>query len=281
MRFFTITIFLFVSCYLVAQDQNGQQYALTTSTFTFGAGPAQVLDPYISPFTYSGLQMRAQGTARKFFTPENNLLSYTHNAFFDLGTATHPSRNNSMQFFNVNYMFGVNYHFRPMDKLMVLAGGSWDIDVGGKYLARNVNNPFSLDLFTNLNATAGVQYLFNLWKQDFRVQYGAQMPLFGCMFVPMQGITYYELFMLNNLSTAFHFSSLHNKIGWSHYVNLDIPTKISTFRVSIMHDYLKYSANEMVFRKSGLTFSVGTVVDLYVFSGKKREVPANFIRSYE
>ncbi len=281
MRFFIITLLLCFSFSISAQLENDQQYALTTSTFTLGAGPAQVLDPYISPFEYSGLQIRAHATARKFFTPDNNKLSYTHKGYFDLGTASHPSRNNSMQFFNVNYMFGVNYHFRPMENLMVLAGGGWDLDVGGKYLARNVNNPFSLDLFTNLNATAEIQYLFNLWKQDFSIQYGTQMPLLGCMFVPMQGITYYELFMLNNLSTAFHFSSLHNKVGWSHYLNLDIPTKISTFRISIMHDYLKYSANDLVFRKSGLTFSVGTVVDLYVFAGKKRGVPANFIRSYE
>ena len=58
-----------------------------------------------------------------------------------------------MLFFNTNYMYGISYHMRPSDKLMILAGGSWAIDLGGKYLGRNVNNPFSLDLFTEINAT--------------------------------------------------------------------------------------------------------------------------------
>ena len=186
-----------------------------------------------------------------------------------------------MLFFGINYSFGVNYHFRLKNQLMILAGGSWDIHAGGKYLARNVNNPFSLDLYTNLNAVAEIQYPFRLLKQDFTARYGAQTPLLGCMFVPMQGITYYELSMLKNLDTALHFSSPHNRHGWSHYLSLDIPLKFSTIQLNIQHEYLKYTANELVFKKNGLNFSVGTVVDLHVFSGKKRKYPANFIRSYE
>lgn len=277
-----LTVLLIISALsLNAQNDGDQQYALTTSAFTVGLGSAKILDPYLSPFEYSGVQARIQNSARRFFNPENDKLSYTHKAFLDGGIAYHPSQNNSMMFFNTNYSYGVNYHFRPKDNLMLLAGGNWDINVGGKYLARNVNNPFSLDLYTNLNATAELQYLFKLWKQDFSLQYGAQSPFLGCMFVPMQGITYYELFVLNNLGTAFHFSSLHNRRAISHYLNLDIPLNFSTIRVSIQHDYLQYSANEMVFRKSGLNFAVGAVTDLYVFSGKKRKIPANFVRSYE
>lgn len=277
-----LTVLLLISVLTSkAQNDDNQHFALTTSSFTVGVGAAKILDPYLSPFEYSGMQARIQHSSRRFFNPENDDLSFTHKAFLDGGIAYHPNRNNSMMFFNTNYSFGMNYHFRPANSLMLLTGGSWDINVGGKYLARNVNNPFSLDLHTNLNATAELQYLFKLWKHDFSLQYGAQSPVLGCMFVPMQGITYYELFVLNNLETAFHFSSLHNRRAWSHYLNLDIPLNFSTIRVSIQHDYLQYSANEMVFRKSGLNFAVGAVADLYVFSGKKRKIPANFVRSYE
>lgn len=274
-------ILILLSVSIQAQQENDSLYALTTSSNTVGAGFVRILDPYLSPFEYSGLQIRLQNKAQKFFNPANDKLSYTHKGFIDGGWAHHPSRNNSMMFFNTNYSFGVNYHIRPANNLMLLLGGSWDLGVGGKYLSRNVNNPFSLDLHTGLNATAELQHLFKLWRQDFRIRYGAQTPLLGCMFIPFQGITYYEMFMLNNWQPAFHFSSLHNRQAWTHFLDFDIPLNFSTIRINIQHDYLKYKANNMVFKKSGLNFAVGTVVDLYVFSGKKREIPTRFISSYE
>ena len=103
----------------------------------------------------------------------------------------------------------------------------------------------------------------------------------GCMFIPMQNVSYYELFVLNNTNDAFHFSSLHNKRAWFQYFNFDIPFNFNTLRLSLHHDYLKYSANEVVYRKNAITFSVGAVMHLYAFKGKKNKIPTSFIHSYE
>ncbi|MHB9056287.1 MAG: DUF3316 domain-containing protein [Paludibacteraceae bacterium] len=281
MKKITLIIISLLYISVNAQEFTAEKYALTTSSTTVGLGIVNMLDPYLSPYNYSGLQLKVQNKTRRFLNPENDKLSYSNHLLFEVGMGSHPSGNNSMQFFNTNYMFGMNYHMRPADNLIFLAGGSWDIDLGGKYLGRNVNNPFSLDLYTDINATAEVQYTFNLWKHDFRVQYGAVSPLIGCMFVPMQNATYYDIFILNNTQNTLHFSSLYNKRAWFHYLNLDIPFKSSTLRISLQHDYLKYSANEIVFRKNNVTLSVGTVVHLYTFKGKKDKIPAEFINSYE
>lgn len=272
---------LFCCLNLAAQSEQEELYALTTSTLTMGLGSERILDPYLSPFEYDGVNIGVQGMERRFFKANNNKLSYNHKANFNIGTAYHPNRNNSMSFFHIDYLYGVNYHFRPVNRLMVLAGGAWDIGVGGKYLARNVNNPFSLDLFTNLNATAEVQYLLHWLKRDFRFQYGAKTPLLGCMFVPQQGATYYEMFALNNLKDAFHLSSLHNRQAWNHYIHIDIPVKFTTFRLSLQHDVLHYTANDIVFKRNSLMCYLGVTVDLFTFSGTKRKIPTNFIRSYE
>ena len=154
--------------------------------------------------------------------------------------------------------------------------GSGDAKILDPYLST-----FSYNGLTNMNATVEIQFVFILWRQNLRVQYGTQTPILGGMFVPHQGATYYEVFMLSNLTNSFHFSSLHNKIGWHQYLNIDIPTKINTIRFSIAHDYLIYGANDMVFKNNRLTFFVGSVMDLYVFSGTKRKTPSNFIKTYE
>jgi len=276
------TLILLVS-FLAAQSQisEKEKYALITSVSSIGAGPVQLTDPYLSPFEYSGFGLQFQNQTRRFFNPNNRKLSSSQHFLLDIGDVNHPAGNNSMYFFNMNYSYGVNYHFRPAEKWMILVGGSWDIDLGGKYLGRNVNNPFSLDLYTDLNITAEIQYTLNLWKRNFQLHYGIVSPMVGCMFVPYQNISYYELFVLNNTNHSFHFSSLNSKQGLNQYFNLDIPLKYNTIRLGVARDYLKYSANDMVFEKKDVIFSVGTVINLFRIRGRKNKVPANFINAYE
>lgn len=282
MKSTTTLILVFIICLTVdAQDFAIRVYPLTTSVSTIQLGKTEILDPYLSPYEYSGTQIGLQQYTRRLFTGKDSILSYSNRTQLQIGSALHPSENNSMLFFNTNYTFGVNYHFRPSQKLMILVGGSWDIDLGGKYISRNINNPFSLDLYTNINVTAEAQYKFSLWKQHLKVQYGVQTPLIGCMFVPTLGVSYYELFSLNNMKDAFHFSSLHNRLAWSQYFNLHIPLNHITLCAGVQHDYLQYSANDLVFHKKNLSFQFGTVFDLYYFKGKKNKTPGNFRSSYE
>jgi len=264
-----------------AQDSTVKNYPLVTSSKTFNIGSINVLDPYLSPYEYNGTRIGYMTDNRRFIRANDTTLSYTSRAILNISTADHPNKNNSMLMFEGYYNLGINYHIRPFEKFMVLIGGSWDVDLGGKYISRNVNNPFSLDLYTNINATAEVQYEFNFLKQNLRLQYGVQTPLIGYMFVPMQGASYYELFSLNNLSDAFHFSSLHNRRAWMQYFHLDIPLRMTTLRLGIQHDFLQYSANDMVFHKKGFNFSIGYIIDFYTFSGKKNKILDNFTSSYK
>lgn len=277
--FIVLFLLIFTCQFSLANDST--KYALHTSATTVGIGFSSATDPYLSPFEYKGSKIRLQNNSRKFLKATENQISHSSQVFLDFGQGVHPSGRNSMLFFNTHFMCGGNYHFRPIDNLMILAGSSWDLAVGGKYMGRNVNNPFSLDLHTNINVTTEVQYNFNIKKLDLRMQLGAVSPVLGCMFVPVQGISYYELFMLNNAKNAFHFSSLHNKRAIYSYFNLDFLLKHHTWRLSIQNDYTKYMANDIVFKNHGLIFSIGTVVHLYTFKGKKDRIPTNFIHSYE
>lgn len=278
-------LFLFLWIFTVqtigAQDLTEKKFPLTTSVKTVNVGNIRVLDPYLSPFEYSGFLVGYKEDNRRFLFSSDTTLSFTSRKILNVGSADHPNKNNSMLMFNGNYNLGLNYHIRPADKLMILIGGSWDIDLGGKYIGRNVNNPFSLDLYTNINVAAEIQYSFNIRRQHFRLLYGAQTPLIGCMFVPMQGASYYELFSLSNLTDAIHLSSLVNNRAVMQYFHLDLPLKYTTFRFGVQHDYMQYAANDMVFHKKGLSFSIGYLVDLYSFPGKKIKMPGNFISAYK
>ncbi len=279
-RGFTILL-LFTFVFQNGYTNDSTLYALRTSATTIGIGYSKIKDPYLSPFEYNGHDIKLQNYARRYLNPADKTISHSSRSVLEIGTSAHPTGKNSMMFFNTNYMLGGNYHFRPIENLMILGGANWEFDLGGKYMSRNVNNPFSLDLYTNINATAEIQYLFNIRKLEFRAQAGFVSPIVGCMFVPSKNISYYELFMLKNLKNAFHFSSLHNKRAVYNYINLDFLLKSLTLRLSIQNDYMKYSANDMVFKKQGFAISIGTVVHLYTFHGRKKKIPSNFIHSYE
>ncbi|MFV0471206.1 MAG: DUF3316 domain-containing protein [Paludibacteraceae bacterium] len=271
---------------LYSQQDNHQKYNLITNSNTVGIGYSRILDPYLSPFEYSGSHIEYQNDKQRFLSSKDSIFSYQNTLNLIVGDAKHPTRINSMLFVNTNYDVSIHYRWRtPVDNLICLMGGSWDWNLGGKYISRNVNNPFSLDLYTNINGRISSNYkfevdFFHLFKQNFRIEYGVKIPLAGIMFVPEQGVSYYELFSLRNLSNTFHFSSIHNRRGISHQLHLDIPLNITTFQIGMRQQFLQYKANNMVMHNNNISISIGCVVHLHVFRRSKNIPSENFRLSY-
>ncbi len=282
---FLTVLLLIITLLSYAQNAENRTYNLITGSNTLGIGYSNILDPYLSPFEYKGQHLIYNTANQRFLTRKDTLLSRVHRFSFLLGNGKHPTNINSMLFFGGNYDFGIHYHWQPSHDLTFLFGGSVDIGLGGKYIARNVNNPFSMDLYTNLNASLSVNYkfdvnFFNWFRQDFRVEYSARTPLIGGMFVPRQGISYYELFSLKNVADAFHFTSIHNQRTILHYLNLDIPTRLTTFRIGLLQYNTQYRANDLVYHRNNFSVNLGWVFDFYVFEGSRNKPPKNFRSTY-
>lgn len=280
-----IPIFTLFSFSLSAQDNDMKNYNLVTNSNTIGLGFVNILDPYLSPFEYSGNSIEYTGDYREYISTSDTTFSISSRFLVQLGKAKHPANINSMFFFNGNYEFGYYYHYRPEKNLTCLFGTSWDVDLGGKYIARNINNPFSLDLYTDLNLSISTNYkfklqVFSIFSQDFRLEYGVKTPLVGCMFVPPQGKSYYQIFSLGDYTDVFHLSSLHNKRAFYQYFNLDVPLNFSTFRIGVKSDLLQYKANDVVYHSFNYSVNLGCVINFYVFEGIKNKAPKNFRSSY-
>jgi hypothetical protein len=186
-----------------------------------------------------------------------------------------------MTYLGLSYSWGMHYHFRPMKGLLLLVGGNYELDLAVKNIARNVNNPANVDLATNLNLSGVARYDIPTRKRTMQLQLAVQSPLFGCMFVPRNGASYYEMFELWNLSDAVHFSSLHNKRGIETNLMLQIPFNLSTLRFGLGYNGLKYTANEMVFRRNEISLLIGTTFEVATFEGKKNRAPKNFMSTNE
>ncbi len=280
-KIFFVFLFGIAAFKISAQNPEEKKYLLTKNSNWTGLSSIELLDPYLSDISYSGLGLRYNHVSRQFVNAQNLNLSQQNQFSLTAGVALNPAITSAMFYFGTNFGYGMHYHFRPVENLVVLAGGIWDVDLGIKEISRNVNNPVNMDLATNLNISGVAIYKVSTPKHDLMLKWTIQTPVLGCMFVPGSGYSYYEMFDLGNLDNTFHFSSIHNKRGLNQTFTVDVPFKNSTWQFGLSFFSLKYKANNLVFRRNEVSILAGTTFDAISFSGKKKHAPANFISTNE
>jgi len=282
MKKVNILSLFFLICFIgSAQNSTEKKYALITTVNTYGLSALNLTDPYLSPMPYRGTGILYRHENRRFLSPDNTHISMINRLGLLGGIAQNPSKSASMIYLGTNFSWGMHYHFRPAKGIQLLVGGLWDMDFGFKTISRNVNNPVNMDLATNFNLSGIAMYNFSFLKRDLRLQLALQTPLVGYMFVPESGASYYEMFDLGNLTNTTHFSSLHNRRDFRQTLTLDVPFKHSTLRVGLSSETLKYTANDLVFKRNEFSFVFGYTYDLLIFSGRKNKAPHNFISTNE
>ncbi|MDR0371554.1 MAG: DUF3316 domain-containing protein [Prevotellaceae bacterium] len=272
-------LLLFGCCLLSAfsQHDDARKYALKLITNHFQLGHTELYDAYLSPLYYRGHVLQYNHHTRRYFNPEKTTLSRDNLLSTSTGLLSNPAGTASMVYLDFRYGWGVHYHFRPVKNLQILAGGIADAGVAYKMIARNVNNPVNVDIATNINLSAVVQYKIPLRRRDLLLQATLMTPVWGLMFVPEKGASYYEVVSLNNFRNTFHHSSFHNKYGLTHQCTIDIPFKKSVLQVGYAFRRQTHQANELVFKNTASCFLIGWRCELHAFAGRKTKIPDNFI----
>ncbi len=279
MKKISLTIFLLslFSVCAFTQQTTDKKYSLITSTNNAALTLLSITDPYLSPISYSGIGVGFEHAERKYFNPENTDFSMQHKLNSLVGIALNPSFSASTTYLGGAFSWGAFYHYRKLSDVQILAGATTDGQFGFKSNMRNVNNPINVDMAVNLNLAASLRYDFLMKNKKVRLIYDFETPLMGCMFVPMVGASYYEMFDLWNLRNTIHFSSLHNKLAYKSALVLEIPMRTSVFTVGFSSHSLKYGANDLVFKQNSFSLLLGYKTNLYKFKGNDNTAPSNFI----
>ena len=274
----TIVLFLLLMSFsAIAQNVDDVKYNLTTSTDIVSLSMVNLLDPYLSPSKYEGFGFGYDHHTRKLFKSEDTNLS-TQTKFSTLvGLTLNPQFTAQMTYMGADYSWGMHYSLTPMRDLQILVGGTIGADFAFKWLSRNVNNPINMDIDANVNFSAVAAYDIHLARRTMKLKYEFEAPIYGCMFVPMGGASYYEMFELGNLDNTIHFSSLHNKQAYDNSLRLEIPFKRSTWQFGLETSIMNYKANDMIFNRSIYSLEVGWKYNIRVFRGMKNQAPQNFI----
>lgn len=272
-----ISICLLISTtYLLAQQRLTYEYGLTNTYNHIGFSHIEFIDPYLSLLNYSGFGLRLENTSSRYFnTDKKGLISYGKVSGMAALTIN-PAATASVLFTTVNTGWGILYENLNYSMFRFLMGANVDLDFTYKMSSRNVNNPISIDLATDINAMLGVEYFIPTKKRLLKLRSNIELPVLGGMFLPYPGLILYEMSLSKNLAQAMYFSSLHNKQGLKFQLAFDVPFRYSCWTWGVRTHLLQYQAKDHQYGLNELTSFIGITYDYIRFSGRKNPNPRYF-----
>lgn len=287
MKLKTILFFIiFVGCTLPSAGQKRsmadslQVHRYTTRATMYGVGWTNVLDTYLSPQEYKGIEFRvSRETMRMTRLGDGNVSAQN---FFQANLAyTHNRADNNNTFAGmINWNYGLHYQFRITENFKILAGGLADFNGGFIYNLRNTNNPASARAYINLDASGMAIWHTRIGSCPLILRYQVNVPVMGVMFSPHYGQSYYEIFTLGHTSGVVQFTSLHNQPSVRQMASADFPVGRVKMRLSYLCDLQQSKVNDIKTHTYSQVFMIGFVKDLFRADNKYGTPLPSAVRAY-
>ena len=196
-----------------AQAVRRERPTLKTNAMMIGVGATNMLDTYLSPEKYRGVDIRFLSHTRreKDSTVWINQFQHEGNvAYADNRSGNGGEMAGGYTFrYSLLRKWNVSLWSHP---LQLIAGGTAAANIGMIYNTRNGNNPANARLSLHIEPTVGFDYPIGRPSSKhgiaFRssdnahypvvLHYEASAPLYGLMFSPNYGQSYYEIFNRGN-----------------------------------------------------------------------------------
>lgn len=167
----------------------------TTVATQMSVGKADVLDTYLSPEKYKGVEWRFVSEVRRDSRKHENVTyALTHEGAF---AYIHNRVGNGHEYVgHYDFSYAVLRKWSVADgRLHLYAGPMLDAMVGFNYNSRNgSNNPAQGYLTGALGVHGAASYELKLFGKSMTLGYEMRMPMAGLMFSPNYGQSYYEIF---------------------------------------------------------------------------------------
>lgn len=218
-----------------------------------GVGWGNVLDTYLSPYSYKGENVRlmreTQRDLQHFFIGNTQVRFQT---LLDLDCSFLESLAK-----NVNeYAGGVRYSASWQYPIQ-LSGPAFQLHAGPMlsgyagcvYNERNGNNPAQAKVDLMLDLTATAQYQFRWLNRSMTARYQFAVPFVGLAFSPNYGQSYYEAFALGNYDHNVVAATFANAPSMRHLLTLDVPLSkrpnATTLRIGYSGNFMQAKFNNL------------------------------------
>ena len=196
-----------------AQHVRSERPTLKTNAMMIGVGATNMLDTYLSPEKYRGVDIRFLSHTRREKDSTAWINQFQHEG--NIAYADNRSGNGGEMAGGYTFRYSLLRKWNVSlwsHPLQLIAGGTAAANIGMIYNTRNGNNPANARLSLHIEPTVGFDYPIGRPSGKrgiaFRssdnahypvvLHYEASAPLFGLMFSPNYGQSYYEIFNRGN-----------------------------------------------------------------------------------
>jgi hypothetical protein len=226
----------------------------------FGIGSTNVLDTYLSPEDYTGLELRALSESSRLTNLIHGKISYMSMSMGNISFLDYRNGNGSEIAGLYSYDIGWHYNWMLCDgRLRLQAGSLLDFNIGFIYNTRNSNNPAQAKLYLNLAPSFIATYRLRLWDHPFSLRYMLNIPVVGVMFSPNYGQSYYEIFSEGNYDHNAVATFPGNAPSLRQMLTLDFNIGKNTYRVGYMNDIQQSRVNNLKSHVWSHLFMIGFV----------------------
>lgn len=273
MRFLVVLIMVLLSVSAFSQSLKdskstppmGEVEGALSSTL-FGLGTNNVLDTYLSPYNYTGGDIRFMHEYIRQTKKMDGKIYYQ--SLLDINGSYLTNKSKSAN----DYVAGIRYSNAWMYNITsstltpqspsagnfaVLAGLQPSVYLGGVYNTRNGNNPAQAKFDIMLNATAMAVYNLRLFKRTFPLRYQLTIPLLGIAYSPNYGQSYYEEFVLDHYDHNICFAHIANMPSMRHLLTLDIPIRRNYLSIGWSGEFNQAKLNGLRYHSYSNNFIIG------------------------
>lgn len=180
-------------------------------TLMLGAGSGNVLDTYLSPYSYTGTSLRVyhelQREARLFRRVRALVVSKFD---VDCSFLENPAHNVDEYAGGLRYSFGAQCLLPVGEPFALACGPQLSAYAGGVYNERGGNNPAQAKADLMLDLAASARWRFAWLRHEWALRYSLDVPLVGAAFSMNYGQSYYEAFSLGQRDHNVVFASFAN-----------------------------------------------------------------------
>lgn len=190
------------------------------SVFSINVGSASILDTYLTPIRYTGVNLRLG--YERFQAMKFNPERWTMQMDFGISYACVQNivRNRCMHSLMADFSWGMMHRWNVASGLSLFVGGSTSFIGGVIYNAYNSNNPVSPKIRWNIAPVAMAAYSFKLANTPVILRYQASIPAVGLFFSPEYGEPLYEVY-LGNMKGLVNCGSWANRFDMTNHIAAD------------------------------------------------------------
>ncbi len=199
--------------------------AFAQKTYYVGIGAADVLDTYLSPYSYKGVHVSLAREVQYVHT--------LHNLSVSAAFADSPAGNVDEYVGDIRYGVAHQFELLNCNGFSLKAGPMGSALLGAIYNSRNGNNPVQAKVALTADFSVRAGYDLRIRNCRFPLQYTLCVPCVGVAFSPNFGQSYYE-FSLGVYDRNVKFANVFNSPSLNHRLTVGIPIGDNVLKVGYM-----------------------------------------------